>query len=66
MLIVVVLQNQMQNVMVYLTKNGNYTKDLGFLSASDQINKKLALRAGTDLNSNYESEMMKNRTGLRC
>lgn len=47
-------------------KNGNYTKDLGFLSASDQINKKLALRAGTDLNSKYESDMMKNRTGLRC
>ena len=35
------------------------TKDLGFNSCGDQINKRLALRAGND-NTNFESNIMRN------
>ena len=39
-------------------KNGMYCQDLGYLSASQQINKKLALRAGPGVAAKYESTMM--------
>ena len=39
-------------------KNGKYTQDLGYLSANQQINKKLSLRAGASVNANYEIDMM--------
>ncbi len=39
-------------------KNGKYTQDLGYLSANQQINKKLSLRAGASVNANYEEPMM--------
>ena len=39
-------------------KNGMYCQDLGYLSASQQLNKKLALRAGPGVTANYESTMM--------
>jgi len=34
------------------------TQDLGYLSANQQINKKLSLRAGSNVNANYEIDMM--------
>lgn len=34
------------------------TQDLGYLSANQQINKKLSLRAGSNVNENYEIDMM--------
>ena len=39
-------------------KNGKYTQDLGYLSANQQINKKLSLRAGASVNANYEIAIM--------
>jgi hypothetical protein len=33
-------------------------QDLGYLSASQQLNKKLALRAGPGVTAKYESVMM--------
>jgi len=42
------------------------TEDLGYDNASDQINKKLAMRAGPSLTANYESEMMRNNGQSGC
>ena len=39
-------------------KNGKYTQDLGYLSANQQINKKLSLRAGPSVNATFEEPMM--------
>jgi len=39
-------------------KNGKYTQDLGYLSAEQQINKKLALRAGHTHSAKLESDLM--------
>ena len=48
-------------------KNISITKNLGYLSASQQINKKLSLRAGPNVNVDYESPMMKAPiTGGNC
>jgi len=48
-------------------KNGCYTQDLGYLSASQQLNKKLSLRENPDtLSGNYESNMMKSSSDGTC
>ena len=40
-------------------KNVTITKDLGYLSSSQKINKRLALRAGANVTTEYESPMMR-------
>ena len=40
-------------------KNVTITKDLGYLSSSQKINKRLALRAGASVTAEYESPMMR-------
>ncbi len=41
-------------------KNGSYTQDLGYLSAQQKIDKKVATRVCAAQNSDYESQIMKN------
>jgi len=49
------------------SKNGVYTQNLGYLSASQQINKKLCLRENPNtLSSNYESTMMDSAPSGSC
>jgi len=49
------------------SKNGVYTQNLGYLSASQQISKKLSLRANpNNLSSNYESNMMNSSSDGTC
>ena len=40
-------------------KNVTVTKDLGYLSSSQKVNKRLALRAGANVTTEYESPMMR-------
>jgi hypothetical protein len=48
-------------------KTGCYTQDLGYLSASQQLNKKLSLRENpNNLSSNYESNMMNSSSDGTC
>lgn len=48
-------------------KTGCYTQDLGYLSASQQLNKKLSLRANpNNLSTNYESNMMNSSSDGTC
>ncbi len=48
-------------------KTGCYTQDLGYLSASQQLNKKLSLRENpNNLSSNYESSMMNSSSDGTC
>ena len=42
------------------------TEDLGFNSASDNINKKLSMRAGPSLTAEYESPIMQSGAGNGC
>ena len=42
------------------------TEDLGYDDASDQINRRVAMRAGPSLTANYESEMMRNNGQSGC
>ena len=42
------------------------TEDLGYNTASDQINRRVAMRAGPSLTANYESEMMRNNGQSGC
>ena len=42
------------------------TEDLGYDAASDQINRRVAMRAGPSLTANYESEMMRNNGQSGC
>ena len=42
------------------------TKNLGYISASQQINKKLSLRAGTSVNTNYERNIMNSSSDGTC
>ena len=42
------------------------TGDLGYDTASDQISRRLAMRAGPSLTANYESEMMRNNGQSGC
>ena len=54
------------------SKNGVYTQNLGYLSASQQINKKVSQRGNnpgdesTALTTNYESNMMKSSSDGTC
>jgi hypothetical protein len=42
------------------------TQDLGYLSASQHINKKLSLRAGSSLTDKFESDVMNSSTSGSC
>ena len=42
------------------------TEDLGYDAASDQINRRVAMRAGPSLTANYELEMMRNNGQSGC
>ena len=42
------------------------TQDLGYLSASQHINKKLSLRAGSSLTDKFESDVMNSSPSGSC
>ena len=62
------IDSKKQNKLCYNNcgKKPCITEDLGYNTASDQINRRVAMRAGPSLTSNYESEMMRNNGQSGC